>query len=72
MGASQPVPVGKEWGKVSCGPFVVSIMLGCTAPESEGHQVVQGPREVVAAVVFSGNVDVKDHKSPRCETVTLE
>lgn len=72
MGAPQPVPVREEWGKVSAGPLVVSIMLWWTTPEAKGHQVMQGPREVVAGVVLSGNVDVEDHEGPCCEAVALE
>lgn len=72
MGASKPVPVRKEWGKVSAGPLVVSIMLGRTTPEAKGHQVMHGPREVIATVVLGGNVDVEDHEAPCCEAVALE
>ncbi len=72
MGARQPVPVREEWGEVSAGPLVVSVMLGGAAPEAKGHQVMQGPREVVAAVLLDGNVDVDDHEAPRCEAVALQ
>lgn len=72
MRPSQPVPVRKEWGKVSARALVVNIVLGSSPPEAKGHQVVHGPGEVVAAVVLGGNVDVEDHEAPRREAVALQ
>ncbi|KAA8584318.1 hypothetical protein FQN60_008103, partial [Etheostoma spectabile] len=72
VGAPEPVPVREEWGKVSVRPLVVSIMLGRTTPQAKGHQVVNGPREVIAAVVLGGNVDVEDHEAPCCEAMAPE
>lgn len=72
MCAPQPVPVREEWGKVSAGSLVVSVVLGRPTPEAKGHQVMEGPREVVATVLLDGDVDVEDHEAPRCEAVALQ
>lgn len=72
VGAPQPVPVREEWSEVSAGPLVVSVVLGCTTPQAKGHQVMQGPWEVIAAVLLNGNVHVEDHEAPCCEAVALE
>lgn len=70
MGAPQLVPVAEKRRKVSGGPPVVGVMLWGAPPEAERHQVVHGPREVIAAVVLGGHVDVDDHEAPRGEAVT--
>lgn len=72
MCAAQPVPVREEWGKVSAGSLVVSVVLGRPTPEAKGHQVMEGPREVIATVLLDGDVDVEDHEAPGCEAVALQ
>lgn len=72
MGAPQPVPVGEVRGKVGAWSLMVSVVLGGTAPQAKGHQIMHGPREDIAAVLLHGNVDVKDHEAPRGQAVALE
>lgn len=72
MGAPQFVPVGEEWGVVSGGSLVVRIVLGGATPQAKGYQIVQCPREVIAAVLLHGNVDVEDHEAPRRQAVAAQ
>lgn len=69
VGAPQHVPVGEERGVVGAGSLVVGIVLGGAAPQAKGHQIVQRPGEVVAAVLLHRNVDVEDHEAPRRQAV---
>lgn len=61
--------MGEKRGKVGPRSLVMSVMLGGPAPKAKGHQVVHSPGEVVATVVLSGDVNVKDHETPSCEAV---
>lgn len=72
MGAPQPVPVREVRGKVGARSLMVSVVLGGTAPQAKGHQIMQGPREDIAAVLLHGDVDVKDHEAPCGQAVALE
>lgn len=72
MGAPQPVPVGEVRGKVGARSLMVSVVFGGAAPQAEGHQIIHGPREDVAAVLLHRNVDVEDHEAPRRQAVALE
>lgn len=72
VGAPQFVPVGEEWGVVGGGSLVMGIVLGGATPQAKGHQIVQRPREVVAAVLLHRNVDVEDHEAPRRQAVAAQ
>lgn len=72
VGAPYFVPVGEEWGVVGGGSLVVGIVLGGATPQAKGHQIVQRPREVVAAVLLHRNVDVEDHEAPSCQAVAAQ
>ncbi|KAL0965338.1 hypothetical protein UPYG_G00279980 [Umbra pygmaea] len=68
----KPVPVGEERSKVCPGHPVVSIVFGRPAPQAKGHQAVQRPGEVVAAVVLCGDDDGEHHEAPGGQTVALQ
>lgn len=50
--AKDSVPVAEEGGVVAARPLVVHVVSRCTAQQTERHQVVEGPRQVVTYVVL--------------------
>lgn len=70
--AKNSVPVTKERSKVAAGPLVVHVVSRSAAQQPERHQVVEGPRQVVADVVLHRHPDAENRDAPRAQRVALE
>ncbi|TNN57019.1 Protein KTI12 [Liparis tanakae] len=70
-GAKDSVPVAEERGVVAVGLLVVHVMSRRSAQQTERHQVVQSPRQVITYVVLHGHPDAENGDAPRGQRVTL-
>lgn len=71
-GAKDSVPVTKERSEVAARLLVVHVVSRSAAQQAERHQVVEGPRQVVADVVLHGHPDAENRDAPRAQWVALE
>lgn len=51
---------------------MVQIMFESASPQAEWDEVMQGPREVIATVIFRGDPDTENHKHPCSQAMTVK
>lgn len=68
--AEDPVPVAEEGSVVAARLLVVQVVGRGATQQTEGHQVVQGPGQVVAYVVLHGHPDAQNCYAPCAQWVT--
>lgn len=64
--------MAKERSVVTARLLVVHVMSRCTTKQTERHQMVEGPRQVVAYVVLHRHPDAEDRHGPCGQRVTLQ
>lgn len=71
-GAKDSVPVAEERSVVTARLLVVHVMSWCTPQQTKGHQVVEGPRQVIAYVVLHRHPDTENCDAPGGQWVALQ
>lgn len=70
-GAKDSVPVAEERSVVAVWLLVVHVVSRCTTQQTERHQVIEGPRQIVANVVLHRHPDAEYCDAPRSHWVAL-